>query len=79
MADFLGTDVFSPLSCLMAADTTGGLTSDTKEQKDCDREEDVIITCSDYFWAIGQQKKYDKLFEVMFTGRSSLDQLIQVI
>ena len=49
MAVFLGPDVFSPLSCLMAADTTGGLTSDTKEQKDRYHKEDVVITCVDYF------------------------------
>lgn len=49
MAVFLGTDVLSPLSCLMAADTTGGLTSDAKEQKDCDHEEEVINTCADCF------------------------------
>jgi len=49
MAVFLGTDFFSPLSCLIAADTTGGLTSDAKEQKGCYQEEDLTFICPDYF------------------------------
>lgn len=49
MAVFLGTDVFSLLSCLMAADTTGGLTSDAKEHKGCYLKEDVTITWLNYF------------------------------
>ena len=79
MAVFLRTDVFSPFSCLMAADTTGGLTSDTRSKKDCDHKEEVIITSPDYFRPIRQQKKYNKLFEVMFTDISSQDKSIQVL
>ena len=71
MAVFLGTDAFSPFSCLMAADTTGGLTSDAKEQKD-NYMPRLFLTN----WAM---EKSDKLFEVIFSGVSSLNQLVQVL
>ena len=70
MAVFLGADVFSPLSCLMAADTTGGLTSDTKQKEDCYHQVDDLTNQAT------ERNISDKLLKDMFN--SSFGQLTQV-